>query len=193
MNLSRFKLALRLLWRDSRSGELTILIIALLIAVTSSTAIALFSDRLQRTMTLQAAEFLAADLVIACSTPIPPDWQTHATQLNLTLAQTVEFPSVLIEHDEMLLAGVKAVSNTYPLRGYLKTTDADYSTESITHKGPEAGRVWVEKRILSTLKLNIGDTLTVGEKPLTIDKIFTNQTRMPTCPTGHNYYSFYSF
>ena len=173
MNISRFKLALRLLWRDSRSGELTILIIALLIAVTSSTAIALFSDRLQRTMTLQAAEFLAADLVIACSTPIPTDWQSQAKQLNLALAQTVEFPSVLIEHDELLLSGVKAVSNTYPLRGFLKTTGADYSTETITHKGPEAGTVWVEKRILSALKLNIGDTLTVGEKPLTIDKIIT--------------------
>ena len=48
--MSRFNLALRLLWRDSRSGELTLLILALLIAVTSSTAITLFSDRLQRTM-----------------------------------------------------------------------------------------------------------------------------------------------
>ena len=131
MNLSRFNLALRLLWRDSRSGELTILTIALLIAVTSSTAISLFSDRLQRTMTLQAAEFLAADLVIACSTPIPTDWQSHAKQLNLALAQTVEFPSVLIEHDELLLAGVKAVSSSYPLRGLLKTTDADYNSEKI--------------------------------------------------------------
>ena len=173
MNLSRFNLALRLLWRDSRSGELTILIIALLIAVTSSTAISLFSDRLQRTMTLQAAEFLAADLVIACPTPIPTDWQSRAKQLNLTLAQTVEFPSVLIEHDELLLAGVKAVSSSYPLRGLLKTTGADYNSETITHAGPEAGRVWVEKRILSALKLNIGDSLTVGEKPLTISKIIT--------------------
>ena len=30
--MTRFNLALRLLWRDSRSGELTILILALIIA-----------------------------------------------------------------------------------------------------------------------------------------------------------------
>ena len=83
--MSRFNLALRLLWRDSRSGELTLLILALLIAVTSSTAITLFSDRLQRTMIQQAAEFLAADLVIACSTPISTDWIAHAKALNLWL------------------------------------------------------------------------------------------------------------
>ena len=71
--MNRFNLALRLLWRDSRSGELTILLLALIIAVTSSTAIALFADRLQRTMTTQTAEFLAGDLVIAGPGPIPPD------------------------------------------------------------------------------------------------------------------------
>ncbi len=171
--MSRFNLALRILWRDSRSGELTILILALIIAVTSSTAIALFSDRLQRTMTNQTAEFLAADLVIASPAPIPAEWLARATQLDLAQARTAEFSSVLIEHDELLLAGVKAVSAAYPLRGFLKTSTADYSTETITHNGPEQGTAWVEKRILPALKLKLGDLLTVGEKQLTITNIIT--------------------
>jgi putative ABC transport system permease protein len=171
--MSRFNLALRMLWRDSRSGELTILILALIIAVTSSTAIALFSDRLQRTMTNQTAEFLAADFVVASPAPIPADWLARATQLDLAQARTAEFSSVLIEHDELLLAGVKAVSAAYPLRGFLKTSTADYSTETITHNGPELGTAWVEIRILPALKLKLGDLLTVGEKQLTITRIIT--------------------
>jgi putative ABC transport system permease protein len=171
--MSRFNLALRMLWRDSRSGELTILILALIIAVTSSTAIAVFSDRLQRTMTNQTAEFLAADLVIASPDRIPAEWLAKAIQLNLAQARTAEFSSVLIEHDELLLAGIKAVSVAYPLRGFLKTTTADYSTESITYHGPEKGTAWVEKRILPALKLKLGDPLTVGEKQLTISNIIT--------------------
>lgn len=171
--MSRFNLALRLLWRDSRSGELTILILALIIAVTSSTAIALFSDRLQRTMTNQAAEFLAADLVISGPAPIAAEWLAKATQLNLAQAQTAEFSSVLIEHDELLLSGIKAVSASYPLRGFLKTTTADYSTETVSHKGPEQGTAWLEKRIFSALKLKLGDPITVGEKQLTITHIIT--------------------
>ncbi|MDP1970495.1 MAG: ABC transporter permease, partial [Methylobacter sp.] len=95
--MTRFNLALRLLWRDSRSGELTILTLALIIAVTSSTAISLFADRLQRTMTTQAAEFLAADLVITSPAAVPDEWLSKATQLNLAQAQAVEFSSVLIE------------------------------------------------------------------------------------------------
>jgi len=171
--MTRFNLALRLLWRDSRSGELTILILALIIAVTSSTAISLFADRLQRTMTTQAAEFLAADLVIESPAPIPAEWLAQATQFNLAQAQTAEFSSVLIEHDELLLAGIKAVSSAYPLRGFLKTTASDYSAETVEHTGPKTGTAWVEKRILSALKLNLGDTLHVGEKELTVSNVIT--------------------
>ncbi len=171
--MNRFSLALRLLWRDSRSGELTILLLALVIAVTSSTAIALFSDRLQRTMTNQTAEFLAADLVVTSSNTMPESWAEKSGQLHLTRAQTVEFTSVLIEHEEMLLASIKAVTSNYPLRGQLKTMTADYAQETATPQGPPAGEVWVEKRILPALKLQLGDTLTVGELPLTVTRIIT--------------------
>ena len=171
--MSRFNLALRLLWRDSRSGELTLLILALIIAVSSSTAIALFSERLQRTMSHQAAELLGADLVIASPEVIAPEWLEQAKQLHLTTARTAEFTSVLIEHDELLLASIKAISDTYPLRGFLKTSDANVSAETLVHHGPEQGAAWLDRRILSALKLKLGDNLTVGEKPLLVTKIIT--------------------
>jgi len=44
------------------------------------------------------------------------------------------------------------------------------------HNGPEAGTAWVEKRILSALKLKLGDPLTVGDKKLTITQIITYET-----------------
>jgi len=171
--MKRFNLAVRLLWRDGRSGELTILVLALLIAVTSSTAIALFSDRLQNTMTTQAAEFLAADLVITSPTEIPAAWQQQAAQLQLSQARTTEFSSVLMEHEEMLLASIKSVSSGYPLRGFLKTQATEDSAEIEQRQAPAIGTVWVEKRVLSALKLRVGDLLTVGEKPLTIAQIVT--------------------
>ncbi len=166
-------LALKLLWRDIRSGEITILILALIIAVTSSTAISLFGDRLHRTMTFQAAEFLAADLVIASPSKIPSEWQKKASELGLTDARTTEFSSVLMENDELLLSGIKAVSARYPLRGYLKTTTTDYRQETRHSSGPLPGKAWVDSRILSALKLKLGDPLTVGEKTLQITRIIT--------------------
>ncbi|NOT13080.1 MAG: FtsX-like permease family protein [Methylococcaceae bacterium] len=174
--MSHFNLALRLLLRDRRSGELTLLLLALMIAVTSSTAISLFADRLQRTMGEQAAEFLAADLVIASSEGLPAHWLEKATEWHLDQAQTKEFPSVLIENEEMLLGSIKAVSENYPLRGYLKITDSDYAQEKSVQNGPGPGTAWVEKRVLSALKLKLGDPLMVGDKKLIITRLITYET-----------------
>ncbi len=171
--MKRLLLAIRLLIREVRSGELTILVLALIIAVTSSTAISLFADRLQRTMTHQAADFLAADMVISSPQKLPKNWHEKAGEFSLNQAQTAEFSSVLIENEELLLAGIKAVSPSYPLRGYLKITDSDYQQQQTVRHGPPPGEAWVEKRILSALKLKPGDLLTVGEKGLKITKIIT--------------------
>lgn len=171
--MNRFVLALRLLKRDARSGELTLLVLALLIAVASATTISLFADRLQRTLAVQAAEFLAGDLVLTSSTPIEEAWRRRAETLNLTRSQTIEFSSVLLENDEMLLAAVKAVNQGYPLRGFLKVQETDAGPEIRVVQGPEPGTVWVEQRILSALKLRLGDMLTVGDKPLRLARILT--------------------
>ena len=171
--MSRFLLALKLLLRDGRSGELSTLVLALIIAVTSSTAISLFADRLHRTMSQQAADFLAADLVVTSATLIDTQWLKKANQLGLKDARTAEFSTVLMENDEILLAGIKAVSNDYPLRGQLKSTVTDYTQEMIQTHGPKPSEVWVDKRVLTALKLKLGDPLVVGELSLTIKQIIT--------------------
>jgi putative ABC transport system permease protein len=171
--MNRMTLALRLLGREARSGELTLLMLALLIAVTALTASSLFADRLERAMTAQTAEFLAADLVIQSPGPIPAAWLTEARRLDLKEARTTEFSSMLIENDEMLLASIKAVDAAYPLRGFLKIADAEHRIETVVTHGPAVGEAWVERRILSALKLKFGDALTVGEKKLRITHILT--------------------
>lgn len=171
--MNRFRLALRLLKRDGRSGELTLLGLALLIAVASSTTISLFADRLQRTLTLQAAEFLAGDLVISGHLPIESAWLNQAETLHLKQSQTAEFASVLLENEQMLLASVKAVSDDYPLRGFLKTQEFGTAEGTTLYQGPQSGSAWVDKRVLSALNLHLGDMLTVGEKPLRVERILS--------------------
>jgi putative ABC transport system permease protein len=171
--MNSLKLAIRLLGRDLRAGELTLLALALLIAVSSSTTITLFADRMSRTMTSQAAEFMAGDLAVSGSAPLDDKNLALATQLGLAQAQTTEFSSVLLENNEMLLASVKAVSSAYPLRGALKTVDADYANETRVTQGPPPGEAWVEMRVLTALKLKLGDTFTVGEKPLILGRVLS--------------------
>ncbi len=171
--MSHLRLALRFLRRDSRSGELTLLMLALILAVTSSTAISLFANRMNRTMNYQAAEFLAADLVLSSPDLIANTVIQKANNLGLKQSQATEFSSVLMENDEFLLAGVKAVSALYPLYGYLKIRQENYAEEQTVYHGPDKGEAWVEARILSALKLKLGDQLRVGEHALLISQIIS--------------------
>ncbi len=171
--MNKLKLALRFLRRDSRSGELTLLMLALIIAVASSTAISLFANRMNRTMNFQAAEFLAADLVVSSPELIKTHYLQQADKLNLQQSQTSEFSSMLIENEQFLLAGIKVVSDNYPLHGTLKVRKDTYAQEQILQHGPKQGEAWVESRILSALQLKLGDPLQVGELPLLVSHIIT--------------------
>ena len=171
--MNDWKLAWRLLKRDWRGGELTILFVALVIAVVSTTAIVLAASRLQRTMILQAADFLAADLVVSGHRPLPRQWLERGRALGLRTAETVEFATVLMENGRMLLAGVKAVSDDYPLRGRLKITATDPAAEVAVRRPPATGTVWVVRRVLGELSLRLGQQLHVGRAALTVDRLLT--------------------
>ena len=113
-------LAWRLLLRDWKSGELTVLGIALTIAVTSLTAVAFLTDRVGQAVELRAAESLAADLRLGSSQPLAERYMDMAKQAGLQTASMITMPSVVFEQDRSTLSAIRAVTANYPLRGQLK-------------------------------------------------------------------------
>lgn len=170
-----FRLAWRLARRDWRGGELGVLLAALVIAVAATAATQLFGDRLARTMVDHAAEFIAGDLTLASHRKIPPEWIEQSETLGLKHAASVEFPSVLMENEQILLGGIKAVSPAYPLRGEVRTRAAEAVDERPAGGVPQPGTVWVESRVLSTLGLAIGAPLTVGSAQFRIERLLTHE------------------
>ncbi len=171
--MNYWRLTWLMLWRDVRAGEVNLLISALLIAISSSTAISLCTDRLQQSFQSNAAELIAADLAINSSSPVAPAWLEYAQSHALNTAQATEFSSVLMEHEELLLTSVKAVSQHYPLKGALKTSA--YNQDMSQHQGPLPGMAWVDQRVLSALTLSLGESITIGDKAFILEKILTNE------------------
>lgn len=161
------KLMLRLLWREWQSGELRLLMLALLVAVTASCAVGFFTDRVERAMISQAQTFLGADLVVRTSRPFqmesrPVDLRQQASQFNLNYSEQQVFASMLMSGTDMLLSSIKVVDEAYPLKGELKISKGlDQPAESVT-RGPEPGTLWVEPRILQALNAEVGDTIELG-------------------------------
>ncbi|MEC8822231.1 MAG: ABC transporter permease, partial [Pseudomonadota bacterium] len=113
------KLAFKLLLRDWRAGELTLLLASLIVAVSTVTTITLFTDRLQRALVLESASFIAADRVISSPRPIANEFMDKATELGLTQSRTLSFLSMAFVQNRSQFTAVKAVDENYPLRGRL--------------------------------------------------------------------------
>ena len=82
------KLAIKLLWRDWRAGELSLLLASLVIAVGSVTTVTLFVDRLQQALLAESATFLAADQVISSAETIDPAILEEARSRGLLTSRT---------------------------------------------------------------------------------------------------------
>jgi putative ABC transport system permease protein len=170
--LRLLRLACLQLLRDARAGELRVLFLALLIAVTASTSIGYFSARLSAAMQMRASEFLGADLLLNGSTPATPSQIAQGLAQQLKHAQLVEFASVIATDQGIQLASVKAADSAYPLRGQLKSTPTLDSADSVGG-GPKPGEAWAEARLLLALNLKIGDQVEVGNKSLRLTRVLT--------------------
>lgn len=169
--LMRLRLSLRMLVREWRSGELRILLAALVVAIAATTAIHFFTDRLQRGLTQQSAELLGGDSLLISPRPLAADWLAQADHLGLATDHSLEFPSMVRGPAAMRLASVRAISPDYPLRGQLRWRPAPTAIEQDTDQGPVAGTVWVENRVLGLLGVQVGQPLTLGQVTLTITGI----------------------
>ena len=162
-------LSWRLLAREWRSGELGILLAALVLAVSVVVGVSSFVDRLQSALLSESARFLAADMVVVSRTPIPEEWIDQAEQMTLETSLGVGFPSMAVaDVDHMALVSVKAVSAGYPLRGELLWSDEAYGDILRDGAIPEQGEVWLAPRLFALLGLTTGDTVMVGEASLTV-------------------------
>ena len=164
-------LASRLLWRDWRSGELRLLFLALVMAVTSVSGIALFTDRLEKALLLESANMLAADRVLGSGKVLPDEILNEAQTRGLRTASTLSFTSMAFSDSGNMLVSAKAVSDTYPLRGDVIIADAPFIRGAPIQSGPQPGEVWLESRALPALGLEVGDSVYVGEAELTVSKI----------------------
>ncbi|NCW74509.1 MAG: ABC transporter permease, partial [Gammaproteobacteria bacterium] len=110
-------IALRLLWREFVSGQLSLLALALVVSVAAMTTTEVLTDRIDRAMRADAAALLGGDLKLRGPRPINPEWLAEATKLGVSATETIEFPSVIGSQSNFELTGLKIVKDGYPLKG----------------------------------------------------------------------------
>lgn len=169
------KLALRLLWRDFKAGELWLLLLSLVLAVTTVTAISIFADRIRNSIQDQASQLLAGDIQIRGSSQIPDEWRLEATAQGLQTSDILTFQAMTFSDDQMILASLKAVSNSYPLKGELKIGSEPFVADQVVDHGPASGEAWLASRLFGALGVDIGDTISIGNADFKVAAAIINE------------------
>jgi len=160
-----------MLARDWRAGELGVLAAALVIAVASVTSVGFFADRVGHALERDAHQLLGADLVLAADHP----WKNEIREQlsGVQSAEAVNFISMALRGEETQLAGVKAVTENYPLRGRMRIALAPGAADAVAERGPAPGSVWLEERLVSALQAPVGSTVRLGRSELRVAAIIT--------------------
>ena len=172
------RFALLALSRDWRSGELAVLLAALLVAVTALTGVGFFTDRIGQAVDQRAAEVLAADLRMRSPEPISTEYEALAAERDIATARVVSFPSVVFFGAESALTAVRAVGPGYPLRGRLKIADAPFAPARETDALPGRGETWLDSRLLARIGAKVGDRVSIGASRIHGDA----RARLPARP-----------
>src|SRR5262249_53098208 len=146
--MKTLRLALRLLVRDWRAGELRVLIAALVLAVASVGTVGFFADRVKVALADQANLLLGADLMISGDRPLPATFTTEAQRAGLATTPVIRFNSMVQSADASSITGavltdVKAVTAGYPLRGAVMLPDPSNPEGRAASGIPARGEVWI--------------------------------------------------
>ncbi|PPD56118.1 MAG: hypothetical protein CTY10_05820 [Methylotenera sp.] len=157
-----FKLSYQQLFSQWKSGDLRVMVFALILAVTSITAVNFFINRIALHLNSQGGMLLGGDLVVISDQAIPADYVELAKKFDLQSTSTLEFPSMAINGSRNQLAEIKAVQNNFPLRGDFNVQLNRQNAAKNIRATPNPNEVWLEPRLANILNVTVNDTVDVG-------------------------------
>ncbi len=159
-------LAWRQLRRDLASGDIRILLAALVLAVVAVTAVGFVTDRAARALTQEANRLMGGDVVLRSDQSLPPSLVADARNEGLRQSETRDLTSMLRvgsgAEARLELGEVRALGDGYPLRGEFRIDTGD-GVDRAANGVPATGTTWISRAGADRLGARIGDVVSLGE------------------------------
>ena len=143
-----------LLKQSFQTSGIYLLIIALTLAISATTALKFSNDQIQNAVALQAAEMLAGDLVLSDQVPIEDTWRDQALKHQLSQSEVTVFSSMAHTNDQFVMVNVKAIDDAFPLRGELRTQPST---------ALKSGEIFLSQRVMDLLQVKLGDVVNIAD------------------------------
>ena len=153
-------------WRD-RTFQL--LVLALTIAAFALSSVIFLRIELEQRFSLSTAQALGGDLILSGTRAPEPEQRSHLS--GFRTSSIIDFSTVLVHKEKLLLVSARAVDKAYPLYGTIQVAKDRFATVQNETSGPKSGEFWVADQVIDQLGIQVGDTLQVGRLSLLASKI----------------------
>ena len=143
----------RFFWRDLRAGNYTIFLLAIFVSITCVTSIQFLANRVEFSISKDMKASLASDLRILSDRRIDDSILKRAKELNLSTVIGVQFPTMVSSGEKSVLVSLKAVTDSYPLRGNL-IVSAGKDKQKVSSSMLRTGEAYVDSSMLSRLNIS---------------------------------------
>ena len=173
--MKALRLALRLLGREWRSGELGVLLLALIVAVAALTGVGFLVSRIGAAVALQASAVLAADIRLSSPQPLRDEYFGEAAQRGLRSARSTRLLSVVFNGDASQLTNLVAVTSGYPLRGRVLLAAEPFTPGTTASGIPAPGEVWPDSKLLAAVGGSVGTELSIGAANFRVSRVLISR------------------
>ncbi|MFN3713387.1 MAG: ABC transporter permease [Alcanivoracaceae bacterium] len=165
---------IRLLTRPWRDSAFRVLALALFVASLALTTVVLLRAELDARFADRGAELLGGQLLLDGSRA--PEPEQFLILQDYRYSTVIQFQSVVIDNDTLLLVSAKVVDEHWPLLGDVLISNQRFGGERRTvQHGPAPGSVWVADQLLDRLGLQVGDHLSLGQSSLPITAMLVRE------------------
>jgi putative ABC transport system permease protein len=173
--VSALTLALRTLAREWRSGELGVLLLALIVAVAALTGVGFLVSRISAAVALEASAVLAADIRLGSPQPLSDGYFAEAARRGLRTARSTNLLSVVFNGDASQLASIAAVTAEYPLRGRVLVASEPFAKGMPVSGIPAPGEVWPDSKLLAAIGGHVGTQLSIGAARFRVTRVLISR------------------
>jgi putative ABC transport system permease protein len=173
--VSALTLALRTLAREWRSGELGVLLLALIVAVAALTGVGFLVSRISAAVALEASAVLAADIRLGSPQPLSDEYFAEAGRRGLRSARSTNLLSVVFNGDASQLASIAAVTPDYPLRGRVLVASEPFARGIPASGIPTPGEVWPDSKLIAALGGHVGTQLSIGAATFRVTRVLISR------------------
>lgn len=142
------------------------------------------SHSIQQYLTGNLASLLGADVVISHSQALSREQQQVVEASSQRIVETQTVLTTLTHNQQWQRVKLKGVANGYPLQGELKTSSVLGGSEQVMEGGPAQGDIWLDARLMTSLSVSLGDSLTISNQTFRVSQILVHEP--DRLMEGHN-------